>query len=122
MLLRPVDYWSSTRPPLYPPMSALPTPLPGPRQLAHNARLANARLDRACMALPPGEWEAARTSFFPSLKQTMVHLLDADRWYIGLLRGDLPGLAREAGNRTTAAEFAREQAEVDEWLVASASA
>jgi uncharacterized damage-inducible protein DinB len=87
------------------------------RQLARNARLANQRLDRACMALEPGEWEAPRASFFPSLKQTMVHLLDADRWYIGLLRGEHPDLANAAGGRATPAEFARERAEVDDWLV-----
>jgi len=82
------------------------------RQLARNARLANARLDRACMALQPGEWEAPRTSFFPSLKETMVHLLDADRYYIDNLRG-----ARPEGTRDTAAEFASERAKVDDWLV-----
>ena len=87
------------------------------RQLARNARLANQRLDRACMSLAPGEWEAPRVSFFPSLKQTMVHLLDADRWYIGLLRGDHPDLANGPGNRATPAEFANERAEVDDWLV-----
>ena len=87
------------------------------RQLARNARLANARLDRACMALRPGEWEATRTSFFPSLKETMVHLLNADRYYIDSLRGERPGLQGEPGDRGTAAEFARERAEVDDWLV-----
>jgi uncharacterized damage-inducible protein DinB len=87
------------------------------RLLARNARLANQRLDRACMALAPGEWEAPRTSFFPSLKETMVHLLNADRWYVGLLRGDHPDLAHQAGSRATAAEFATERAEVDDWLV-----
>jgi uncharacterized damage-inducible protein DinB len=87
------------------------------RQLARNARLANQRLDRACMTLQPGEWEAPRISFFPSLKETMVHLLDADRWYIGLLRGDRPDLETEAGIRATPSEFARERAAVDDWLV-----
>ncbi|WP_331374654.1 DinB family protein [Sinorhizobium chiapasense] len=87
------------------------------RQLARNARLANARLDRACMALNPGEWEASRTSFFPSLKETMVHLLNADRYYIDTLRGERRGLARPPGSRATADEFSIERAEVDEWLV-----
>jgi uncharacterized damage-inducible protein DinB len=87
------------------------------RQLARNARLSNARLDRACMALEPGEWEAPRTSFFPSLKETMVHLLDADRYYIDNLRGERPGLAEPEGARETAAAFAEERARVDHWLV-----
>lgn len=88
------------------------------RLMARNALLANRRLDIACVALGPGEWEAARTSFFPSLKETMIHLLNADRYYIDTFRGDHPGIAREAGDRATAAEFARERAEVDAWLVA----
>jgi uncharacterized damage-inducible protein DinB len=87
------------------------------RQMARNALLSNRRLDIACMALGPGEWAAARTSFFPSLKETMVHLLDADRWYVEIMRGDCPGISTEAGDRTTAAEFARERAAVDAWLV-----
>lgn len=87
------------------------------RQMARNALLANRRLDIACMALGPGEWEAERTSFFPSLKETMVHLLNADRWYADMIRGERAGLAREPGSRATAAEFARERAEVDAWLV-----
>jgi uncharacterized damage-inducible protein DinB len=69
------------------------------------------------MALGPGEWEAPRTSFFPSLKETMAHLLNADRYYIDALRGDRPSLPRQGG-RTTPAEFAVERAEVDDWLVA----
>ena len=88
------------------------------RQLARNARLANARLSGACIALGPGEWEAARTSFFPSLKETMVHLLNADRYYIDTVRGDRPGPAGPPESRVNAAEFARERAEVDEWMVA----
>jgi uncharacterized damage-inducible protein DinB len=85
--------------------------------MARKALLSNRRLDIACMALGPGEWEAARTSFFPSLKETMVHLLDADRWYVDMVRGDRPGILTGPGSRDTAAEFARERAEVDAWLV-----
>jgi uncharacterized damage-inducible protein DinB len=87
------------------------------RQMARNALLSNRRLDIACMALGPGEWEAERTSFFPSLKETMVHLLNADRWYIDMMRGDRAGPRADAGSRETAAEFAAERAEVDAWLV-----
>ena len=94
-----------------PPMDLVARPY---RQLARNARLANARLDRACVALGPGEWEATRTSFFPSLKETMVHLLNADRYYIDALRGERPGLPEPTGSRDTAAEFAAERAEVDD--------
>ena len=41
------------------------------RRLARNALLANRRLHRAIAALNPGEWEAPRSSFFPSLRATM---------------------------------------------------
>jgi uncharacterized damage-inducible protein DinB len=99
-------------------MTDLENPLCRPfRLLARNARLANRRLDLACMALGPGEWEAARVSFFPSLKETMVHLLNADRYYIDTFRGDHSGIVNPAGLRADAAEFARERDEVDAWLI-----
>lgn len=47
----------------------------------------------------------------------MVHLLNADRYYIDTLRGDRPGLPNPPGTRDTPAEFHRERAEVDDWLV-----
>lgn len=87
------------------------------RRLARNAQLANRRLDIACCALGAGEWEAPRISFFPSLKETMVHLLNADRYYIDTFRGVWPELAK-ASARGTASEFAVERAAVDAWLVA----
>lgn len=96
----------------------VPDPAARPyRQLARNALLCNARLDRACMMLDEGEWEAARISFFPSLKETMVHLLDADRYYIDSLRGDRPAPPEPPGGRETPAEFSAERAVVDAWLV-----
>jgi uncharacterized damage-inducible protein DinB len=99
-------------------MTALDNPLCRPfRLLARNARLANRRLDLACMALGAGEWEAARVSFFPSLKETMEHLLNADRYYIDTFRGSHPGIVAPARGRENAAEFARERDEVDAWLV-----
>ena len=87
------------------------------RRMARNAQLANRRLDLACCALAPGEWEAPRISFFPSLKETMEHLLNADRYYIDVFREASPGLA-EAGDRGTAAAFAAERAAVDAWFAA----
>jgi uncharacterized damage-inducible protein DinB len=99
-------------------MTDLENPLCRPfRLLARNARLANRRLDLACMALRPGEWEAARISFFPSLKETMVHLLNADRYYIDTFRGTHPGIVTPACERADAVEFARERDDVDAWLV-----
>jgi uncharacterized damage-inducible protein DinB len=59
---------------------------------AHANRLANRRLHAAMVALEPGEFDAPRTSFFPSLAKTLNHLLAVDLYYIGALHGD-PGLA-----------------------------
>jgi hypothetical protein len=49
---------------------------------------------KACMALTQAEFEAARTSFFPSIKATLNHILTVDWLYIDALereeRGDGP--------------------------------
>jgi uncharacterized damage-inducible protein DinB len=60
------------------------------RQMARNALLANRRLHLACAALGPGEWGAARVSFFPSIKATLNHILVVG-WFYGdaLLGGSL---------------------------------
>ena len=63
------------------------------RQLARNNALANARLHRACAALGPGEWEARRVSFFPSLKATLNHILIVDRYYLDAVAGGTLGPA-----------------------------
>jgi uncharacterized damage-inducible protein DinB len=61
------------------------------RKLAQNNRLANLRLLTACRALQPGEFEAARTSFFPSLKATLNHNLTIDWFYVDALEGGTLG-------------------------------
>ncbi|WP_431300722.1 DinB family protein [Tabrizicola sp. BL-A-41-H6] len=63
------------------------------RQLARNNRLANRRLAGAIAALQPGEWEAPRTSFFPSLRATMNHIYLVDRFYIDALQGGTLGVS-----------------------------
>jgi uncharacterized damage-inducible protein DinB len=55
------------------------------RKLAVNNVLANYRLSRAVMALPPVEFSARRTSFFPSLKATLNHIYYVDWLYIDAL-------------------------------------
>ena len=52
---------------------------------AHANRLANHRLHSAMAALPEADFHAPRTSFFPSLGQTLNHLLAVDLYYIGAL-------------------------------------
>ena len=62
-------------------------------QLARNAVAANRRLFLAIARLGPGEWRAARTSFFPSLSATMNHIYTVDQFYIDALQGGTLGHA-----------------------------
>jgi uncharacterized damage-inducible protein DinB len=70
-----------------------PDPCRPYRQMARNAALANRRLHLACAALAPGEWDAPRVSFFPSLKATLNHILVIDRFYLDALEGGTLGPA-----------------------------
>ena len=63
------------------------------RQLSANNRLANRRLAAAVAALKPGEWDAPRTSFFPSLRATLNHIYLVDRFYIDALQGGTLGVS-----------------------------
>jgi uncharacterized damage-inducible protein DinB len=51
------------------------------RMMARNNRWSNHRLHHAMEGLRPGEFEAERVSFFPSLKETLNHILAVDRYY-----------------------------------------
>jgi uncharacterized damage-inducible protein DinB len=55
------------------------------RRMARNNRWSNDRLYRAVLALEPGEFEAERTSFFPSIKTTLNHILAVDHLYLDFL-------------------------------------
>ena len=61
------------------------------RKLAQNNRLANFRLHAACAQLQPGEFEATRTSFFPSIRATLNHILTIDWFYVDALEGGTLG-------------------------------
>jgi len=85
------------------------------RCMARNSLWSNDRLYRAVLSLGPGEFEAARTSFFPSIKATLNHLLEVDLFYMAFLE--------ESGAQSTfvafdeADELALAQAGVDRRLV-----
>ncbi len=83
-------------------------------------RLANHRLHGAMAALPPADFHAPRTGFFPSLAATLDHVLMVDQYYIGALLGEA-GLdghwARYTGSATLAGLATRQQAS-DERLIA----
>jgi uncharacterized damage-inducible protein DinB len=63
------------------------------RQLARNNILANRRLQHAVSMLQPGEWQAPRTGFFPSLRATLNHIYIVDLFYIDALHGGTIGPA-----------------------------
>ena len=63
------------------------------RQLARNALLANRRLHAAIAVLAPGEWQAPRTGFFPSIRATMNHIHVIDLFYIDAVMGGTLGPA-----------------------------
>ncbi len=111
-----------------------PPPLPPTSPLAHhlytmawNNAWANHRLLTACGALSQAEFAATRTSFFPSLKATLNHIVTVDEYYVDALeRGlaDKPPHANPASffdpeePFATCAELAVAQRAVDQRLVA----
>lgn len=90
------------------------------RTLARANRLANHRLHAACLQLTDAEFRAPRVSFFPSLWETLNHILIVDWYYIAALH-------REANMRdafvsetpcATMPELAEAQRRADERLIA----
>ena len=55
------------------------------RRMARNNLWSNDRLYRAALALEPGEFDAERTSFFRSIRQTLNHIMLVDRFYFDML-------------------------------------
>lgn len=58
---------------------------------AYNNGWSNHRLLKACMRLTQAEFEAARTSFFPSIKATLNHIVTVDWFYIDALEREERG-------------------------------
>lgn len=90
------------------------------RRFARANHLANLRLQRACAQLAPGEWEAPRAGFFPSLRATLNHILIVDRFYIDALEGGDLGPAAFVDREPCRAlpDLAAAQAEMDLRLIA----
>ena len=55
------------------------------RRRAANNAWSNFRLHRACARLSQADFEAKRTSFFPSLPETLNHILVVDWYYLDAL-------------------------------------
>jgi uncharacterized damage-inducible protein DinB len=58
---------------------------------AYNNAWANHRLLAACASLSQEEFTARRTSFFPSVKATLNHILTVDWYYLDMLERSLAG-------------------------------
>lgn len=97
---------------------------------AYNNAWANHRLHKACSGLTQEEFVAPRTSFFPSIKATLNHILTVDWYYVEILELSLAGLPpHENAARhfepeepfEKCADISREQHAVDRRLVALCS-
>src|SRR5271170_5357117 len=90
------------------------------RTMAYNNAWANHRLLSACAGLSQAEFEAPRTSFFPSIQATLNHILVVDRFYVDALEGGTLGPAAWANAIPcpTFSELRPAQAEVDRRLIA----
>lgn len=89
------------------------------RAMAHNNAWANFRLFQACAGLSQEEFQATRTSFFPSIALTLNHSLTVDWFYVDALEGGTLGLDAfaVASPCSTVADLAMEQRAVDTRLV-----
>ena len=87
-------------------------------------RLANHRLHAAMAALSDVEYRAARTSFFPSLAETLEHILAVDLYYLAALHGDaeMERAWSTAPKGVPLATLAAEQTRADERFIAHADA
>ena len=88
--------------------------------MARANRLANHRLDTACLRLTHDEWIAPRTSFFPSIAATLNHILIVDWYYVDALQEGGRGTSVFADERPCAsmALLADAQRRIDDRLIA----
>ncbi|WP_114392168.1 DinB family protein [Oleisolibacter albus] len=63
------------------------------RAMARNNAASNHRLLTACCALDPAAVAARRTSFFPSIRATLNHILTVDWYYLDALTAGGRGLS-----------------------------
>jgi uncharacterized damage-inducible protein DinB len=90
------------------------------RKMARNNAWSNHRLHEACGALSAEEFAAARTNVFPSLRETLNHILTVDWYYLDALEGGGRSLAvfEPEIPHPDIAGLRRAQAETDRRLIA----
>jgi len=95
--------------------------------MAYNNAWANHRLLKACGQLTQADFVATRTSFFPSIKATLNHILTVDWLYIDMLERSRRGEPPNPESRKffdpeepfdKCAELTREQRKADARLIA----
>lgn len=94
--------------------------LPFLRNQVRANRLANHRLHAAMAPLSREEFHAPRTSFFPSLAETLNHILAVDLYYLAALHGEAD-MERQWSAFVpcgTVAELAQAQARADARFIA----
>jgi uncharacterized damage-inducible protein DinB len=89
----------------------------------HANRLANHRLHHAMRDLSREEFLATRTSFFPSLAETLQHILEVDLFYVSALYGeaDMTRHWDQTPKHETIASLAAAQAASDERFIVHVS-
>lgn len=88
------------------------------RAMARNNAWSNARLNRACAKLTAEEFAAERVSFFPSLRQTLNHILLVDQFYFAALKRAEFLIPENKILFPDAAALAAAQAKMDRELIA----
>ena len=88
------------------------------QDMAANNAWSNRRLLAACLHLTDAEFAAARTSFFPSLQQTLNHIFIVDRYYLADLTGEGRSIVADEIPYPAAADLAAAQAAQDQRLIA----
>ncbi len=95
--------------------------------MAYNNAWANHTLLKACAQLSQAEFVAPRTSFFPTIRATLGHILTVDWFYLDALERELRGEAPNPDCRSffknrepydSCAEMQTEQAAADRRLIA----
>ena len=94
------------------------------RAFAYNNAWANHRLLTACSALSRQDFEARRTSFFPSLARTLNHIHVVDLFYVDAIEGGWlgPKAWENACPYPALAELKSAQAAIDRRLIAVCNA
>lgn len=86
--------------------------------MARNNAYANERLYEACCSLSQEDFEAERTNFFPSIRETLNHIWEVDRYYLDALCEEGRGLTvYETPHLETADDLKAAQAREDRKLI-----